>query len=160
MKHNERARVAPLYLTFTHPFRTQRVMNKRSQAAAACNRLRRRPAAVAVVRLVLREKVAEEVVVERLVLRAGVAEEVEKAVGEVVVERPVLRKEVAEEAVVAPFRSFASLRCILPCGLFTAAACGRRPSFATSCAGRLSSPRYRSPRCRPQRCRPPRCRSP
>ena len=43
MKHNERARVAPLYLTFTHPFRTQKTHER--PPAAACGGLRRRPAA-------------------------------------------------------------------------------------------------------------------
>ena len=37
MKHNERARVAPLYLTLTPPFRTQKYMNGRR--AAACGGL-------------------------------------------------------------------------------------------------------------------------
>ena len=36
MKHNERARVAPLYLTFTHPFRTQKIHER--PPAAACGR--------------------------------------------------------------------------------------------------------------------------
>ena len=36
MKHSERARVAPLYLTFTHPFRTQEIMHKQPPAVAAC----------------------------------------------------------------------------------------------------------------------------
>jgi hypothetical protein len=34
MKHNERARVAPLYLTFTHPFRTQKKMQRAHHAHA------------------------------------------------------------------------------------------------------------------------------
>ena len=43
MKHNERARVAPLYLTLTHPFRTQKIHER---PPAAGGRLRR-PAATA-----------------------------------------------------------------------------------------------------------------
>ena len=34
MKHNERARVAPLYLTSTHPFRTQKKMQRAHHALA------------------------------------------------------------------------------------------------------------------------------
>ena len=34
MKHNERARVAPLYLTFTHPYRTQKKMQRAHHAHA------------------------------------------------------------------------------------------------------------------------------
>ena len=36
MKHNERARVAPLYFTFTNPFRTQKTHER--PPAAACGR--------------------------------------------------------------------------------------------------------------------------
>ena len=49
MKHNERARVAPLYLTFTHPFRTQKIHERPPAAGgglrrpAACLRRRLRP---------------------------------------------------------------------------------------------------------------------
>ena len=48
MKHNERARVAQLYLTFIHPFR-KKCMNGRLRRAAAGGGLRRRPAAAACV---------------------------------------------------------------------------------------------------------------
>ena len=43
MKHNERARVAPLYLTLTHPFRTQKIHERPPAAGGGL----RRPAATA-----------------------------------------------------------------------------------------------------------------
>ena len=49
MKHNERARVAPLYLTFTHPFRTQKI-HERPPAAAAAAAVRHAAARHAAVR--------------------------------------------------------------------------------------------------------------